>query len=291
MTTPIEELLPFYALNALTASEKAQVEAYLAENPPMRAEVQAMQQTVALLPFAAKPLEPAAATKTALMQRVRADIAARTPTTTELPWPLNWFWARPKLVLAFNFVGLVALVLVTLWAFTLQQQVGQLQQQQSTWQKSLDDALAQIEVLHQTLSQQKNNYEQQKQAMQQQLDQQDEVLFQVAQPENKLIALNGTEFAPQAEGQLLVASQAHTATLVVKGLPQLPSHQVYQFWFIQDKLPVSGGFITLDEHGVGTLVVTNNRFIAFFEVVGISIEPQGGSPAPTGNIVILGQKS
>ncbi len=63
MENHIEDLLPFYALDALTEEEREQVEAYLATHPEARAQLEEMSQAVSVLPQGIPPVEPEASDK------------------------------------------------------------------------------------------------------------------------------------------------------------------------------------------------------------------------------------
>src|SRR5688500_2323685 len=67
MEPRIEELLPFYVLDALTEEEKERVESYLAEHPEARAQVQELQSGASALPYTVTPVEPPRQVKDALM--------------------------------------------------------------------------------------------------------------------------------------------------------------------------------------------------------------------------------
>ena len=75
MDKKIEELLPFYALDALTDEEKELVEAYLVEHPEVRAQVGELQSAVDAIPYGVKPVEPPRRLKNALMARVAARLS------------------------------------------------------------------------------------------------------------------------------------------------------------------------------------------------------------------------
>jgi len=75
--------------------------------------------------------------------------------------------------------------------------------------------------------------------------------------------------------------------LIVAGLPKLQANQTYQVWLIADGKPVSAGLLTVDENGQGVVIVTSGESINSFQSLGISVEPEGGSPQPTGDIVVL----
>lgn len=120
------------------------------------------------------------------------------------------------------------------------------------------------------------------------LEQQRQALALIASPGSQTHALQGTEVAPQAVGTLVADPQQVAALLVVSGLPQLAPDQVYQLWLIRGEQPTGVGVFTVDPNGIGQLLVQAPSPIADFEAVGLTIEPEGGSPLPTGNLVLIG---
>jgi anti-sigma-K factor RskA len=46
---------------------------------------------------------------------------------------------------------------------------------------------------------------------------------------------------------------------------------------------------TVDENGQGVFIVSSNESIGTFNALGISVEPDGGSQQPTGDIVVLSE--
>ena len=73
MDRQIEELLAFYALDALNDEEKELVEAYLKGHPEARQQVEEMGRAVSALPHSVSPVEPSPRSKEALMARVAAE--------------------------------------------------------------------------------------------------------------------------------------------------------------------------------------------------------------------------
>jgi anti-sigma-K factor RskA len=53
--------------------------------------------------------------------------------------------------------------------------------------------------------------------------------------------------------------------------------------------PLSAGVFEVDEGGVAVVQVARDAAPGAFDAVGVSVEPEGGSPTPTGDIVMLGQ--
>ena len=73
MDPRIEELLPFYALDALTDEEKELVEAYLVEHPEVRAQMDDLQSAADVIPYGVTLVKPPRRIKNALMARVAVD--------------------------------------------------------------------------------------------------------------------------------------------------------------------------------------------------------------------------
>ena len=71
------------------------------------------------------------------------------------------------------------------------------------------------------------------------------------------------------------------------GLTPLEAGKTYQVWLIQGETPVSAGLLKVDANGQGVLVVSSETPIGSFDALGISVEPEQGSPQPTGDIVVL----
>ena len=255
MDNRIEDLLPFYALDALSDEERDLVEAYLANHPEARAKVADMIRTASNLPDSISPIEPAPETKEALMRRVVADARARSSIQSP-PFPrVN------RLESLFRSFSLVAAALAIIWVVVLNIQVIRLQNE--------------IAALNHTLAVQSNS-----------LNQILENLSQNNPSKTITVSLKGTNAQPKAQGQLIADPTSESAVLVVTGLPPLEPGKTYQVWLIADA-PVSAGLLTTDANGQGVLIITSTESIGSFKSLGISVEPQGGSSQPTGDIVVL----
>ena len=73
MDPRIEELLPFYVLDALTDEERELVDSYLAEHPEAREQIIDLHSAASVLPYGISPVEPPRQVKESLMARVNAD--------------------------------------------------------------------------------------------------------------------------------------------------------------------------------------------------------------------------
>ncbi len=102
------------------------------------------------------------------------------------------------------------------------------------------------------------------------------------------VPLTGSDFTPKATGMLVISQDGEHGTLIVDGLPALDSSQQYQLWLIQDGQRTSGGVFSVDSEGYGSLWIESPRPLVSYQGVGITIEPAGGSPGPTGERVLGG---
>jgi len=97
------------------------------------------------------------------------------------------------------------------------------------------------------------------------------------------VQLRGTELAPDAVGLLQVMSPK-SGTLQVTGLPALDETKQYQLWLIkEDGTRDSGAVFSVEEDGSATIPVNLPQPLSRYSGMGITIEPEGGSLAPTGS--------
>lgn len=253
----IEELFPFYALDALTDEERELVESYLAEHPEASAQIEEMSGAASALPYSLSPVEPASRMKQALMARVAANERARASKANQP--------SRPRVMRLeniFQAFSLGAATVAIIWAVALNIQLSRLQNEVSL----LGDALV---------------------AQSNSLEQINAKLPQVTDSTVVTISLSGTTARPDARGQLIADPNSRSAVLVIAGLGQLEAGKTYQVWLIDGGGPKSAGILTVDANGQGLLIVSSELTIAEFNALGISIEPDGGSSQPTGEIVVL----
>jgi len=114
---------------------------------------------------------------------------------------------------------------------------------------------------------------------------------QTHQLQSKLrsVSLNNTAAAPNAAGLLVLSVDGESGTLVVDGLPALGEKQQYQLWLIDKGKRTSGGVFSVSQEGYGSLWIESPKPLISYQSFGITIEPFGGSPGPTGEKVLGGQ--
>jgi anti-sigma-K factor RskA len=103
-----------------------------------------------------------------------------------------------------------------------------------------------------------------------------------------VIALTSTGAAPGASGSIVVSPDGEYGTLVVAGLPALDREHQYQLWLVRNGDRTSGGVLSIDSHGYGAMVVYTSQPLSHYDSFGITVEPAGGSPGPTGPKVLGG---
>ena len=74
--------------------------------------------------------------------------------------------------------------------------------------------------------------------------------------------------------------------MVVEGLPVLDEDHEYQLWLIRNGQRASGGVFSVDADGYGAMVVSSPEALSNYSAFGITVEPEGGSPGPTGDRVL-----
>ena len=258
MDPRIEELLPFYALDALTEEEKQLVESYLAEHPEARPQVQELQSGASALPYSVSPVEPPRHVKDALMARITSDVQARERSSSRVENPPARRGLRSEDL--FRVLSLGAATVAIVWAFVLNAQVAGLRNE--------------ISALNEQVAAQSQSI--------------DELVQNLPQTDVITVSLKSTEEQRRALGQLIANPNDKSAVLVISGLPPLEPGRTYQVWLIGGA-PVSAGLLTVDENGQSILIITSEEAIGSFNSVGISIEPEGGSEQPTGDIVVLSE--
>jgi len=248
MDKELEDLLPFYALGALSEDERARVERYLQTDPDAMTRVREYQATAQALSHVAQPVTPAAASKRALLQRLRPSsegVAGRQRRFSP------GFAGRlaPALSLVVATVSLGA-------ALATRAELGRVQAQNSELLRQLAD--------HQ------------------------EALRLVGSPELLALEVEGTEAAPQARGTFIAESDTRSGMLLLAGLPPLEPGMTYQAWLIRDGTPYPAGLFLVSAEGTGTLSLDAPDVLGLYDTVAVSLEPEIGSLLPTGPIVLLG---
>ncbi len=231
-----------YALDALTASEQADLENRLAGSEHLRNEVTSMTETAALLGLAVEPVSPPPGLKASIMAGIAStpqlpreatnlravDAAPAGPTALESKVRARWY-SRPAVFLTAAAAAVALIFGGGVVANVLND--SRVQQQQA-------DQLAAINAA-------------------------DDMQQAAA-----AVSTGGT-------ATLVWSGELGLSALIVEGLPALPSDSDYELWYIRaDGTPVSAGL--LDVTGERTWRVLDGEMHSG-DTVGVTIEPRGGS--------------
>jgi anti-sigma-K factor RskA len=104
----------------------------------------------------------------------------------------------------------------------------------------------------------------------------------------RAVPLSAPVTGSTATGFVLISADGEDGALIVDGLPPLKEGQEYQLWLIRDGQRISGAVFSTDENNYGGTRIRAPRSLLDYSAVGITIEPEGGSPAPTGTQVLGG---
>ncbi len=101
-----------------------------------------------------------------------------------------------------------------------------------------------------------------------------------------VINLAAEEVMPAARGMVIVSADGRYGTLVASNLDELDESQQYQLWLIKGDQRTSGGVFSVSQSGYTAFQVYSREPLDSFDAFGITIEPYGGSPGPTGDRVL-----
>jgi anti-sigma-K factor RskA len=312
-----QELFPFYALDALTEAERAQVELYITADPEASKRLEALMDTTKRLPQEIEPIIPSPEVKANLMARVQADaraqqIASSAPLPLRPSAPHPSFWQRLRAwygrlqisPIMPALVGVCALIAIFAagWAIAqmqqnraLQTEITSLTGEVATLQESVAEFKNGTAVIHaenESLQAEVTALQSENATLRQQIESQNGMLAAYQQPGSLTMAIgDATGSHPEANGTLTVDPATGTAVFVTNNLPPLDQTQVYQLWFIQGETPVSAGIFQVDESGHGKLAIAT-AVPGSFDAMGLTIEPAGGSETPDlDQLILLGSVS
>ncbi len=106
-------------------------------------------------------------------------------------------------------------------------------------------------------------------------------------PDLARIELAGQAAAPDARARAFW-SRANGLVITVEHLPPLPPGRVYQIWVVTADSPVSAGLLQPDAEGQVTAVIETPQDLPQPLAMAVTIEPEGGVPAPTGAQFLVG---
>lgn len=286
-----DELLPFYALEAVDDEERAAIERYLAAHPEAQVELDRLLETAQYLPMLAEPLPPDPAVKKALKSRVEADLARTRPAAAAPPRRSLRDWLWPGLALGATAAAVVALI----WGAGLMGRIDRLEGDVAYFQGQavtavselgeLEDRLALAEADAAEIEARLGEAEAQNAALRDQIRQQEDLLARYQTPGSMTVVIGDASGQNPAAIATLTIPPDGLASFAAANLPPLDASSTYQLWLIAGDTPISAGTFAVDETGMAEIDMIT--LPASFDAIGVSIEPAGGSVTPTVDQIIL----
>ncbi|MEM7757047.1 MAG: anti-sigma factor [Cyanobacteria bacterium P01_A01_bin.40] len=115
------------------------------------------------------------------------------------------------------------------------------------------------------------------------LQQQQELITLLRQPNNRLLALESNNDITGASGSLFISPESNTAVLALQNLKPLVGKQVYRLWAVsQDKKTGCANF-TPDNQGLVHLNIAPEDALVDANSILITIEPEADTEQPLGS--------
>ena len=263
------ELAGPYALNILGADDRRAFEAHLAGCPECRAEVRDAAIVAETLGHAVTPEEPPAELRSRVLAAAFGADQSTVPASRVVPMrgaPV----ARPPrrrlepwLLAAASF----AAVALGLYSLSLRARLRETDQALRSAQARLAATETQMASLERTSSESSR------------------VALVASAPDVVRVDMAGQADAPAARGRAF-GSPSRGIAVAADQLPALPQGRVYQLWLVTADAKVSAGLMHPDASGraLSASQTTGVRPVA----IALTLEPEGGVPAPTGAIYLVG---
>ncbi len=258
----IEELLPSYALGALDGEDLRELEEHLeAGCPECRRQLDRWNRDLEALAESAPPVEPSEVARARVLRVAGGSRLRGVPG-----------WVYP---------AIAALLLISIGSgislWRLRGEVRSLAAERGRLEREIAALDREARLARDEAQLARDEARRAAQALQ-----------VVAAPGVRTVVLAGLKPAPSSAGRTYVNPQTGDALFYAFGLPDLPRDKTYQLWFIAGGKPVSAGTFAVDERGAGSLRVDRIGDAAGIQAWAVTVEPQGGVPQPTGEMVLKG---
>jgi anti-sigma-K factor RskA len=258
----LRESAALYAAGALPEDERRAFEAHLRTCAECARELASFRPVIHSLSLGVPQIDP----PPSLRERVvgsRGQSPAGVPVaarTRPSRWNAGWLSAAAVLVAA---LGLAR------YNLTLRQQVGGLQQQLQQALVRLDRSERQLDAATRAV-----NAAQVRMAV-------------LTAPDLARVDLAGQPPAPRATGRAFW-SRTRGLVFAASALPALPPGRTYQLWVVTAQQPISAGLVRPDDAGAVTAFFATAPDIPPPVAMAVTIEPEGGVLAPTGDKYLIG---
>jgi anti-sigma-K factor RskA len=244
------EDLALHALGVLQGADRRALEQHLVDCSSCRSELLELQNDAVLLALTTTGPAPSRRVREELLRATAPEPRVVQVVPRRRPWALAF---------ALSAVAGLALIAAFLWREN----------------RSLKDTLANVS----------RNYSQQRD----ELTQAHDLMDALTSNESHRITLVAAKSAPQPQGKVFyLPGKAHLVFLA-SNMAQLPADRAYELWLIPvTGPPIPAGLFKADAHGGGRILNPPLRSGVEAKAFAITVEPEGGSPAPTSPIIMLG---
>jgi anti-sigma-K factor RskA len=250
------ELAPAHALGALDADERLRFESHADACGACRAELRAYQTVAAALAQSLPAIRPSPT----LRRRVLTPGPAATPRRP-----------RPRRLLS----GLAAAAVLVL-ALSL----GVVRGQRDDARRQLATARAAAARAGAALV-----------AAERELAEAQAFRALVQRGSSRIATLAGLAPAPRASARVVFDPETREAVLVASGLDPVPAGKAYEAWVIAAGAPVPAGLFRPDTQGRAVLRLPPIDATRAARTFAVTLEPEAGTSAPTGPMVLAGSTS
>jgi anti-sigma-K factor RskA len=267
-------LAPAYVLGALEPDERRTFETHLAGCDVCASEVRSLGRVTAGLAQSVPQVTPRAALRDRVLLAVAGDARATAVGAREATHPKTAERSRWVMGNWLAYAACVALATVAvLYAMNLRARVESLEARLEAAQLRLaaaDRAMVDARrVAFETQS----------------------AMAVLAAADLTRVDLQGAPAAPQAAGRALWSRESGMV-FAATNLPPLPEKRIYQVWLVAGGAPpISAGLVAPDETGRSVAVFRTPVDVTGPVSVAVTIEPEGGVPAPTGDFYLTGKSS
>ena len=269
-----------YALGELDPAAQAEVEAWAARYPQVRAELDELLAGLGVYAEAHAQMPPAGL-RERVLGRVLAEIgnettaapAAASPPVAAAPTmrvsasnPRRAETYAPAPVASSRSTWAIAASVALLVSLAVNALLY------SRWQQASSDLVA--------MQSSQDRFAQTSQVMERRLNDTQEQLHVLRSPqEYKMVALAGTPAHTSARARVLYNGASHHVYLDVQQLPKLPAGKQYQLWALDKGKPVDAGVLAATTAAGDSL--QQMKDIASAQAFAMTVEPTGGSEGPT----------
>jgi anti-sigma factor RsiW len=273
---PWPELLAGYVLGDLSPEDVIAVKQYLEIHPEAIAEVESLQQALALIPLglpnAAPPRELKQRVLAAAQADLQEDLTQNLPTERELGAAVMNI-AQPQTSTQqraqkrwFAMAGGIAAA--TIAAFGIQSY--QLQQEL----KATRQEIAQMRQTQEKLI-----------ATQGDLNRYQQAVATIEQAPGRMLNLAGSGIAASASGNVVITPSQRQAVLMIQNMPKPPEGKVYHLWAMVEGRKVACIQFTPEADGKVLMQLPADRWVNAIGVA-VTLEPNQSEVQPTGDMVM-----